>query len=82
MKRIFSIAFAFALAGTILSGCDRDADGNRSVGTGGTVSTPAGKAGGSASGTVNPEKGTASGSASGATSDGKSGSASGAAASK
>ena len=45
MKRILSIVFALALAGGLLSGCDRPA------GTGGTAS-PSGSTSGSASGSA------------------------------
>lgn len=61
MKRLLSVAFAFAVAGTMLSGCGERADNNRPAGAGGTTSTapsgsPSGSASGSASGTVNPDQ--------------------------
>ena len=39
MKRILSIAFALAFAGTLLSGCDRN-ETNRPAGSGATGTTP------------------------------------------
>ena len=50
MKRILSIAFALALAGGLLSGCDQN-NANRPAGSGGTAS-PSGSTSGSASGSA------------------------------
>ena len=47
MKRLLSVAFAFAVAGTMLSACDRDNNASRPAGAGGTTSTaPSGSASG------------------------------------
>lgn len=86
MKRILSIAFAFAVAGTMLSGCDRD-QASRPAGAGGTTSTApsggaSGSASGSASGTTTPDPQKKSPSAPGGASGGASGSASGTTGSK
>jgi hypothetical protein len=54
MKQILAIAFAFALAGTMLSGCNRDE--SRPAGAGGTVTTPSGSPSGSAGGTMDQDK--------------------------
>ena len=49
MKRILSVVLAFALAGTLLSGCNRDQ--NRPAG-GGSTAAPSGSSGTSGSSTT------------------------------